>query len=209
MTPGYSLADKDIRLLFDKIQRYLPSTTWMIVAGSLPKGCPADTYARMIELAAGQNVKTLLDCRGIEMKEGIKSRPDIVKMNNRELKETFGREAIDLPTTGQATFSLLNEYNLESVVVTCGKKGIVAAVKGDGVYYAVPPQLKAVNSAGAGDAVSAVLAYRFTQGDSWSQALQWSGAVSAAVVVTEATAVCDEKQALTIYPRVRVSQVNF
>jgi fructose-1-phosphate kinase PfkB-like protein len=69
--------------------------------------------------------------------------------------------------------------------------------------FAAPAQ-QAVNAAGAGDAVSASLVNRLSQGDSWPAALQWAAATSAASVLTSGTADCHLDDIMRIYQRVEV-----
>ncbi len=68
----------------------------------------------------------------------------------------------------------------------------------------VPPQA-AINAAGAGDAASAGLVWRLSEGDSWEEALKWCGAVSAAAVLTEATGEVRMEDAEKLYPQVSVN----
>ena len=68
--------------------------------------------------------------------------------------------------------------------------------------------MKEVNAAGAGDAVSAAIVYRITQGDDWTQALTWAAAVSAAVVLTEGTAECSMTDIQNLYPKVWVKKLG-
>ena len=93
----------------------------------------------------------------------------------------------------------MERQGLRSLVITCGKDGIRAFTP-QGVFQAGAPELKAVNAAGAGDAVSAALAYHLMLGEPWAQALKWAAATAAAVVLTEGTAECDPAEVIRLYP---------
>lgn len=73
-----------------------------------------------------------------------------------------------------------------TLVITCGAKGMLALTP-EGYYQAISPPQQAVNPAGAGDAASATLAWRRSQGDTDLEALRWAAAVSAATVLTACT----------------------
>ena len=95
---------------------------------------------------------------------------------------------------------------MNSLVLTCGADGIIS-FSSEGAFHTIVPKLKAVNAAGAGDAVSSALAWRFSEGDNWYQALKWAGAVSAAVVLTPGTAELRTQDALDLLPKIQIVEI--
>ena len=85
--------------------------------------------------------------------------------------------------------AILRRYGLPALVITCAADGILAVLPEGSLWARTLPQDE-INAAGAGDAVSAALVWRLSQGDGWDSALRWAAAASAAVVLTEATADC-------------------
>lgn len=159
---------------------------WIIAAGSLASGMPADCYQSIIDIAHQVGTPILVDVTGPPALTAVSARPTILKMNETELVATFGVPADSIEQV-QAQAKIIREREkLPALVITCGKDGILA-VTGDGAYFAVAPLQQAVNAAGAGDSASAALAWRRAAGDDWPETLRRTAAISAAAVLTEGT----------------------
>jgi fructose-1-phosphate kinase PfkB-like protein len=182
--------------------------SWVIMAGSLPAGSKEIFYASVTEAAHNSGAKVLLDTFGAGLMAALPARPEVVKMNRIEFSETF---AVTADSLDQLVFevreNLLKPYALSDVVITMEEDGILAVSETE-AWLACPPKLTPINAAGAGDAASATIAYRLSLGDPWLTALQWAGAVSAAVVLTEGTAEFDYTQAKLLFPRVQVKRLS-
>jgi 1-phosphofructokinase family hexose kinase len=190
----------------DYLQRFklrLQEADWVICAGSVAGDLPPDFYRVFAEEARKAGVPVLIDTTGRPMQEAVAARPDIVKMNWDEFQATFGVEAKTLDDLIARARQVYTDKDLNALVITCSKEGILAFSR-QGAFLTRAPILPSVNAAGAGDAVSSALAWRFSLGDTWREALKWAGAVSAAVVLTEGTADCRMEDIHKIYPDVRV-----
>jgi 1-phosphofructokinase family hexose kinase len=188
-TRGYSIRDADEAEFIKRYLSHISGATWVIAAGSLPPGLSSDFYKTIVNIASRAGVKTIIDCPGKPMLSAIEAKPTVVKMNVSEFKDTFNIACDNIEKLADSASKLLKQLELSSLVITCGKEGILAVLP-DCCYLADTPPQVPVNSAGAGDAVSAALAWRFSQSDSWEDALKWAAAASAAVVLTEGTAEC-------------------
>src|SRR5262249_15255112 len=73
------------------IRQALKSASWLMVCGSIPPGVPATFYARLITMARVRKVRTLLDCDGSALREGIEARPTVVAPNQQEAERLLGR----------------------------------------------------------------------------------------------------------------------
>lgn len=165
----------------------LATTTYVVIAGSIAPELPEDFYKILIHLAQEAGKPILVDSHGELMRQALLAVPTIAKMNRSEFSRTI-QVAVDseekLLKEG-STFS--HRYPFINLVITDGKAGIWIFTP-NGVFHAAAPPQEAVNAAGAGDAASAALAWRLSLGESWPEALRWAAAVSAASVLTEATA---------------------
>jgi len=117
---------------------------------------------------------------------------------------TFNLNARTLDDLKVQAFEVYKNLQLKSLVLTCGVDGIIS-YSPEGAFHTIVPKLKAVNAAGAGDAVSSALAWRFSEGDRWQEALKWAGAVSAAVVLTQGTAECHMEDVEDLLKQVKVN----
>jgi 1-phosphofructokinase family hexose kinase len=207
MTPGYQVREADCAEFLLRVAAYAPQAEWLILGGSLPPGAPADFYAQVIEAGTTGGAHTLIDCPGEPLIQALPARPDIVKMNRGEFRQTFGIDCPELAELAEPGRALLHEKGLTNLVITGGVEGILA-VTNQGSFLACGPRLEAVNAAGAGDAVSAGLAYRLASGDAWDEALRWAIAAGAAVALTEGTAECYLKDIQQIYPQAVVKRLD-
>jgi 1-phosphofructokinase family hexose kinase len=189
--------------LLERYTERLKATGFVILAGSIPSCVPADLYLELTRLAHAVGAPVLIDSRGAAVVNTLSSPPEILKQNWDEFNSTFGCDTTTLEELQAAASQVQVKYSLNALVITCGVAGIVAVKPGTSYRVIVPPQA-AINAAGAGDAASAGLAWRLSEGDSWEVALKWCGAISAAAVLTEATGEVKKGEAERIYPLVEV-----
>lgn len=206
ITPGYSIRPPDEEEFFLRYRRRVEDVKWVAAAGSMPPGLRKDFYKVITEIGEKAGVRTLIDCPGDPILQALPARPAIVKMNRSEFSQTFETNFEGMASLEVNARKVLAHFGLESLVITCGEDGILA-VTADQSYLAVSPPQQEVSAAGAGDAVSAALVWRFTEGDTWSEALRWAAATSAATVLTEATAESRKEDVNRIYPHVVVSKL--
>jgi 1-phosphofructokinase family hexose kinase len=199
MTTGHMVTPADCDRFLDCIEANLAGMQWIIMGGSLPVGAFSDLYRRVIHLGRLHGVKTLIDVPGLPALEALPAKPEIFKMNRAEFADTFNLHFDSMLELAFAARGLMFERDLNNLVITCGSDGILAVTHQD-VFIATAPPQRAINAAGAGDAVSASIVYRLALGDSWPAALRWAAATSAAVVLTDGTADCHMNDIERIYP---------
>jgi 1-phosphofructokinase family hexose kinase len=202
-----SISPADCEELLHRFAQRAPQANYVICAGSIPSGLPADFYNRMTEIAHQSGVPLLIDSQGSGITGALPAHPDVLKMNWDEFESTFGKKA---PTRGDLiaeAYDTFKEYNMKTLVITCARDGILAFTP-QGAFWVTPPPQQAINAAGAGDAVSSAMAWRLTLGDDWREALRWGAATSAAVVLTEGTADCRMEDVLRLLEAVEVEDLN-
>lgn len=190
--------------LLARYQAHLAEAVWVIGGGTLAPGWPTSFYHHIIELAHAARVPILVDSSGPPVINALPSRPDILKMNRTEFAETFNISADTLAGLRRQGQALREREKLPALVITCGDEGILALTPA-GDYLAASPVQPAVNAAGAGDTASAMLAWRFSVGDNWVEALRWAAAAGAASVLTEGTADSRREDVERILPQVIVT----
>jgi 1-phosphofructokinase family hexose kinase len=210
ISPGYPVNAQACQELLERVRLHAPQAQWIIAAGSLPAGAPLDFYRSVSQLARQHGLPVLVDCSGEPMRQAIEGRPAIVKMNEAEFWQTFAEEyatpppLIDLQRHAR---QLVQRYSLESLVITLGRRGILAVLPGRG-FLAAAPEQAVVNAAGAGDAASAALAWRLALNDNWESALRWAAAAGAATTLTAATGECRFTDVQAIFPAVEVKLLS-
>lgn len=201
---GYTLTEADVAELLARFRRHLPAAKWVVVAGAAAPGAPPDLYRTEVEIAQAAGVPVLTDCHSEPARLAAAAHPAVHKMNRAELAATYNVRAGSVADLARAVRDLAQRLGLPAMVITCGADGILA-VTAAGSYLATVPHQEEVNAAGAGDAVSAALVWRLSEGDDWPAALQWAGAASAATVLTERTAESRIEDVRHIFPLVRVA----
>ena len=193
--------------LLEKFSFLVTQADWVICAGSIPPNAPPNLYRRLIDIAHHAGVSILIDSAGICVLECLPSHPDILKMNWDEFEHTFQKKAETLGVLQEQAYHIYQTNMAGALVITCGEKGLLA-YSPEGYFHAIAPKQKAINAAGAGDAVSSALVWRFSLGDGWPDALKWAAAVSAATVLTEGTADFHFQDAIEIFHEVEVQQLD-
>jgi fructose-1-phosphate kinase PfkB-like protein len=117
-----------IKKFSDRIQE----ADWVIIAGSLPPSLNKDFYCDLIKIAKAAGVPTLIDSQRSFMLEAIKAKPEIAKMNWEEFDWTFSKKTPDIETLIYQAREIKHQYEIENLILTLSKDGILAfTVSGD------------------------------------------------------------------------------
>ncbi len=157
----------------------------VILAGSLPKGVPADTYCRWTAHFGAMGVRVFLDADGICMAEGIKGKPWLIKPNETELAMVLGRP---LETEEQilAGGQELLAMGISNVVISMGGNGAFFLWE-DAVYRARSLFVPVRSTVGAGDSVVAAMAYGLERELPKEEQIRLAMAMGAASVMQSGT----------------------
>lgn len=139
----------------------------IVLSGSLPRGVPEDFYA---ELLGETDSPAILDIRGPELMATLTHDPFCVKPNRHELELTVGHDcsrtadliarAREICTQG-ATWVLVTDGPQPSWLIS-----IAEAIK------FIPPSVTVVNPIGAGDCLTATLAWAIDRGETMIDAVR-------------------------------------
>lgn len=136
----------------------------VVLSGSLPRGAPLDLFARLVTLARGRGVPTLVDTSGPALDAALSAGPDWIKPNHDEASALLSRPVVDAPSALEAARAL-QARGAAKVMVSLGSQGLVAADETN-AYAARAPRLDARSSVGCGDAAVAGLAVATLRGRS-------------------------------------------
>lgn len=177
-----------------------PGPAVLVLAGSLPRQAPADTYARLLR-AAGPDTVTIVDTSGPALGRACQERPTLVKPNRAELAETTGR---DDPLLGARE---LRRRGAEHVIVTDGPRGFILVPADGPPIRARLTTLLAGNPTGAGDALAAALASTAFDGLDMLAAVRRAAAWSAAAVLQPLAGEVDPLKATELLPHVVLEEI--
>jgi 1-phosphofructokinase len=167
--PGPVLSEDQQEALIGLLLDQARGAAWVVLAGSLPPGVPADFYAtvtrRLRSLFDGEAApRVAVDSSGEPLAAAVSGetsgKPDLLKPNAEELVElaaaagfATNKSAEELeadPEAAAAAAAAVVRSGVGAVLATLGSKGAVL-VTADGAWLATHPPVTAVSTVGAGD----------------------------------------------------------
>jgi 6-phosphofructokinase 2 len=171
---------------------------YVIASGSLPRGAPDDTYARMAEAAARNGAKFVLDTSAEPLKQALAHGGIfLVKPSIGELETAVGR-TLTHETVGDAAMALVESGRVRHVAVTLGADGALLA-SADGLVRLPAADVPVRSAVGAGDAFVGALIWSLSQGKPVADAFRFGVAAGAAAVMTSGAELCRKQDVHAIY----------
>jgi 6-phosphofructokinase 2 len=203
--PGPNISRDELRKLIDKITRIKTKPDFLVLAGSVPPGVPADIYRQLIEKAKESGIKTVLDSDNKWLKEGIKAKPNVIKPNVHEAEELLEVQLRDEVAIIEAVKALVSK-GIEVATISRGKDGLIIATK-EKVLKVTSPQVEVRSTVGAGDSAIAGLVLKLSQGYEIEEASQWAAAAGTAATLTPGTELCRREDVERLFPQVKVERL--
>lgn len=204
--PGLTVTDADLDALLHDLLAEVHAGDIVVLAGSLPKGAPQDTYRSWTAACKKAGARVFLDADGALLAEGIKAAPYLIKPNDGELSRLAGKKLETLEELTAEGRKLL-ERGIERVVISLGGRGALYLRKGSTIY-AEGLRVPVGSTVGAGDSVVAALAYAEAQGLSEEEAVRLSTAAGAANVMCSGTQAAEREAVEALLPKVRFSRLR-
>jgi 1-phosphofructokinase len=202
--PGPALAEDVQEALISLLLERSRGASWVVLAGSLPPGVPADFYAtvtrRLRNADAGAGVPLIaVDSSGAPLAAAVageapatardSGKPDLLKPNAEELAELAAAAGFSSASTAEeleadpyaaaAAAAAVVRSGVGAVLATLGSKGAVL-VTADGAWLATHPPVTAVSTVGAGDSSLAGYLLAASQGAAPADCLRQAVAHGAA-----------------------------
>lgn len=139
--------------LLGKLDR-LESGDVLDLSGSIPASLPDDVYQKILARLDGRGILTVVDATRDLLCAVLPYRPFLIKPNNHELGEIFGR----VLTTDEEIVECarqLQERGARNVLVSMAGDGSLLLDEGGGVHKLGVPKGNVRNSVGAGDSMVA------------------------------------------------------
>ena len=203
--PGPHISRDELGKLIAKITRIKPKPDFLVLAGSVPPGVPADIYRQLIEKAKKSGIKTVLDSDNKWLKEGIRAKPNVIKPNVHEAEELLEVQLRDEVAIIEAAKALVSK-GIEVAAISRGKDGLIVATK-EKVLKVTSPQVEIRSTVGAGDSAIAGLVLKLSQGHGIEEASQWAAAAGTAATLTPGTELCRREDVERLLPQVKVERL--
>lgn len=120
----------------------------VVLSGSQPRKFPADTYARIVRILRAMGKTVVLDTSGDALRDGVLSKPTIIKPNRAECEELVGYALATPGDFRRACAELLQRH--EVAIISDGKNGAWFAQNGRTIH-ASSPDVRVVDTTAAGD----------------------------------------------------------
>jgi 1-phosphofructokinase len=203
---GPAVTEDELDELFVKVRRAARRSAMVTFGGSLPPGAPADTYRRLVTVVCEAGSRPVLDSDGEPMRIGMQAAPFMIKPNQDEVRRLV---EVDIVSTDDAlrALALLRATGIELVVISMGARGAVAQ-SSEGIWRAVPPDVKPISTIGSGDSMVAGITHVLSQGGSIEEAFKWGTAAGAATAMTDGTRVCTKQEVVSLLSRVVIEKLD-
>jgi 1-phosphofructokinase len=162
--PGASIDDRARRIVEETVTQLAASSSWLVMAGSLPPGVPVDWYTDLIATvrATHPDLPVAVDTSDAAIRalgEGLeRAAPTLIKPNGLELGQLVDRDGEALEEAAAAgdfdeivtAARVVIDRGINEVLVTLGAAG-AALVTRESAWFATPPPVEVRSTVGAGD----------------------------------------------------------
>ncbi len=191
---GPVITDADMEKLYAQLDK-IESGDTLVLSGSIPNCLPSDTYEKIMAHLEGRGIQIAVDATRDLLVNVLKYHPFLIKPNNHELGEIFGKV---LKTDEEIIecAAKLQEMGGRNILVSMAGDGALLLDE-NGVSHRIGcPKGKVQNSVGAGDSmVAGFLAGCLETGD-YGYALKLGTATGSATAFSIGLATKPEVEAL-------------
>jgi 1-phosphofructokinase len=150
---GPELGPEEVRALEHTVAEIARRASWVVGAGSLPRGLGSDFYARLVGALRDLDAQVCIDASGPPLDEAVDAGPDLIKPNAEELAELVRRPLRRLGDVVDAAAEV-RKRGVGTVLVSLGADGALL-VGADEVLHGWAPAVRVRSTVGAGDATLA------------------------------------------------------
>lgn len=191
---GPVITEEAINELFAKLDT-LKEDDILVLAGSIPNTLPDDIYEKIMARLEGKNIRIVVDATKDLLMNVLKYHPFLIKPNNHELGEMFGKV---LKTNDEIIYYAkeLQKMGARNVLISmAGDGAILITEEGEAIQIGTPKG-KVVNSVGAGDSMVAGFLAGYLKAGSYEDALRSGTAAGSATAFSEGLASLEMYQAM-------------
>ena len=150
---GPHINDEALDALFVKLDALKDGDT-LILAGSIPNSLPSDIYEKILERLSDRKIKTVVDATKELLLNVLKYRPFLIKPNNIELCEIFGKVLTSDSEIAEYA-AKLQDMGARNVLVSMAGDGAILLDENGKLHRCGVCKGTVRNSVGAGDSMVA------------------------------------------------------
>ena len=204
--PGLAVSEAQCDELLARLQRLAPAHDLVVVAGSLPRGIDSQWFVQLLNSLKALGVRVALDTSGVALRDGLATRPWLIKPNEEELAEARG---VDLSGSSAllAEARRLQGEGIEHVVVSQGADGVSWFSPG-AALHAQPPKVQVISTVGAGDSLLAGMLHGLLVGWPAERTLAHATAIAAQAVGQVGFGITDTARLAELQAAVRLQPLS-
>ena len=187
---GPEIDKESIDKLFTKIDT-LQDGDILVLAGSIPKSLPEDIYEIIMKRIEHKNIKVVVDATNDLLMNVLKYKPFLIKPNNHELGEIFGKELKNTEEIIECA-KKLQQMGAQNVLISMAGDGAILVGSNDAIYKRSVPKGILKNSVGAGDSMVAGFIAGYLNSHNLQEALRMGVATGSASAFSETLATKEE-----------------
>lgn len=187
---GPEISKNALNQLFKKLES-LKTDDILILAGSIPNTLPSDIYEKILEKLSGKGIHFVVDATKELLKNVLKYKPFLIKPNNHELGEIFGKT---LETNDDIIkyAKELQKMGAQNVLVSMAGDGSILIDETGNIHIMGVPEGIVVNSVGAGDSMVAGFVAGYLDKKDYDHALKLGTASGSATAFSSGLAQKDD-----------------
>ena len=167
----------------------------LVLAGSIPASMPSDVYESILARLEGKNVLCAVDATRDLLVNVLKYKPFLIKPNNHELGEIFGR-VLTTDEEIRECAEKLQQQGARNVLVSMAGDGAMLLDENGGCHRLAAYKGKVKNSVGAGDSMVAGFLAGYLDSGDYAHALRVGSAAGSATAFSDVLATRSEIEAL-------------
>lgn len=167
----------------------------LVLAGSIPASMPSDVYESILARLEGKKVLCAVDATRDLLVNVLKYRPFVIKPNNHELGEIFGR-TLTTDEEIRECAAKLQEQGARNVLVSMAGDGAMLLDENGVCHRLAAHKGKVKNSVGAGDSMVAGFLAGYLDSGDYEQALRVGSAAGSATAFSDVLATRPEIETL-------------
>ena len=203
--PGVPVSEIDLQRMIDLVTHHAEISDYLVMAGSLPPGCPKSFYRTLIQNVEGLGCRCVLDADDEALRLGLEAQPFMIKPNRYELELMNGGELKTLAEIRSAAMKLI-DTGVSVVAVSLGAEGALVT-DGSETLYAPVLNIDVRSTVGAGDSMVAGMVSGFMGDNSLEDTFRMGVACATARCMTEGHKVIDKTIYKALLDMVRIERI--
>ncbi len=200
---GFSVSEKDISRLREKISMHTDPDTLFVISGRFPDGFSSEDFRSLCKFISENGGLIAVDSNSVSYSDIIHVAPFIIKPNIDELRDITSLPLRDKAEIKKALCEL-SLLGIENILLSMGADGLVYYGK-DTVLHAQPPKVKVLSSVGAGDCTLAGFILSCLSGKDISTSVKTATAFGTAAVSLPGTKIPDEKEVIDVWSKISIT----